>query len=73
MNDSEKYWLSFKCIAMSDSQANYYCALGNIIAKTQTMFQAKAVLGKLDQLYLPGRVVMNINVHLSLSIMLAIY
>ena len=51
MNDSEKYWLSFKCIAMSDSQANYYCALGNIIAKTQTMFQAKAVLGKLDQLY----------------------
>lgn len=46
---------------MSDSQANYYRALGNIIAKFQTMFQAKAVLGKLDQLYLPGRLVMHIN------------
>ena len=63
-----------KCTAiMNDSRANYHPAPDNIIDKFQSMFQAKAVLSELDQLYLPGRVVMCINFYLSLSIMLAIY
>lgn len=55
MNDSEKYCLSFKCIANSDRQANYYCALEATIDKFQTMFQAKAVLWQIRPIIPPWK------------------